>query len=71
MEAVLPGDMAITTGRRDHGIWDCTFRRNLNLRSFMLEGGGNRKRMKGTTLTREADLRELIIHLACVDLKTI
>jgi len=43
MEAMLPGDMAITTGRRDHGVWDWN---NLNLVSFILQGSGITKRIK-------------------------
>lgn len=46
MDAGLFGDMAITSGRRDHGVGDCTLRRNLNQGSFMLKGSVNTKRLK-------------------------
>lgn len=58
MEVGLLGDIAITSGRRDYGVGDCTLRRNLNQVSFILKGSVNTKRMK--LFTEQLSLERLI-----------
>lgn len=69
MEGGLPRDLAITSRRENHGLWDCTVKRNLNRSSFMLERSANSLGIKWATLGGEADLREIDTHSVCGDWK--